>query len=698
MPSKSKSSKRHPSSDPAEPKSHPNPASSNPIEDPPAPASGKNPNPKSFKPHKTSSPTPALPKAPSKSSDPMTPDDPAAASPSRKSDRKRKARDYSDDVPPAAKSPQAGQRRLADENAVALLRAAIDFRSRTGSIPLPANMSAFYDSVKASLPTPLTKEQVCNKLRHLRQKFQKAGPSGSGPNDGLVHELCIELWAAEDNKDVTKDQKKDKKGTLVVAVENGEAADEEEEEPEEEGDGEERVGGVPDSLPYVRSAVAEHWKANGLWGVSWEVGLKRMDSSKARALEEKWRRQLGDEMRFQMDWCKTSREILALLNDAYKGYNMPRGKRFRDIEFQHTSVGSTSDHFLRSQQNDEPQQPDELQQYESHTQHESQSEHAQPADCPDTDDVDIQDGLGRVRRIRGPTRALDVWTLYEDEKFVVHCNELGQPIKKAASILSTFLESVARKGQLCPLNYTKWNEMLSSYKVELLRVIEKKFVLPANSHDWVLKSVNRKWKEYKEKLKADWKHEGMTEEEVARVCPLDVISHQWRGLVHYWFSEKAQMDDNEREPGKVEFDKMTHTHRDGSFVREESKDIVDRATNLISERVGESSSDATNYIEAQVLAKLMGSEHYGQVRGYSVGVTPTQLSAVGMYTRNAREDSNTAEFRHLQATIEELKQNQKNLQSQLANILSLLQRFLPSQIPNTSNAPRDNDNGAESRP
>ncbi|XP_038973457.1 uncharacterized protein LOC120105239 isoform X2 [Phoenix dactylifera] len=198
---------------------------------------------------------------------------------------------------------------------------------------------------------------------------------------------------------------------------------------------------------------------------------------------------------------------------------MPRGRRFRNIEFQHTSVGSTSD---RSQQPDEP-----------HTQSGSQSEHAPPADRPDTDDVDVLDGLGRVRRTRGPTRARDVWSLPEDEKIVVHCNELGQPIKNAASILSTFLGSVARKGQLCPLNYTKWNEMLPSYKT--------KFVLPANSHDWVLKSVNRKWKEYKAKLKADWKHEGMTEEEVARVCPPDVISHQWRELVHYWFSERAQV-------------------------------------------------------------------------------------------------------------------------------------------------------------
>ncbi|XP_038973330.1 uncharacterized protein LOC103721483 [Phoenix dactylifera] len=207
------------------------------------------------------------------------------------------------------------------------------------------------------------------------------------------------------------------------------------------------------------------------------------------------------------------------------------------------------------------------------------------------------DKQGRERLTRGSSRARDVWQLREDEKIVVECNELEQPIKRAGSLLSSFLGSVARRGQLCPLNYHKWNDMLPSYKVELLKFVQKKFVLPPESHDWVLKSLNRKWKEYKSKLKADWKREGMTEEEVARVCPPDVYHHQWRELVHYWFSERGQtysdigraarasqtihhtsgsksyarlrvefMEDHGRKPDEVEFYKMTHTHRDGSFV------------------------------------------------------------------------------------------------------------------------------------
>ena len=84
------------------------------------------------------------------------------------------------------------------------------------------------------------------------------------------------------------------------------------------------------------------------------------------------------------------------------------------------------------------------------------------------------DGSGRLRRRRGPTLVRDVWQLPEGERIVIECNKLGQPIKKAASLLTSFLGTVARRGQLCPLNYSKWNDMLPAYKIEMLRVVQVK--------------------------------------------------------------------------------------------------------------------------------------------------------------------------------------------------------------------------------
>ncbi|XP_073106604.1 uncharacterized protein [Elaeis guineensis] len=86
--------------------------------------------------------------------------------------------------------------------------------------------------------------------------------------------------------------------------------------------------------------------------------------------------------------------------------------------------------------------------------------------------------------------------------------------------------------------------MLPLYKVELLRFVQTNFVIPPESHDWIIKSLNRKWKDYKAKLKRDYKKKGIIEEEVARTCPLDVYPHQWIELVHYWFSERGQTYSN----------------------------------------------------------------------------------------------------------------------------------------------------------
>nr|XP_010911610.1 uncharacterized protein LOC105037669 [Elaeis guineensis] len=102
---------------------------------------------------------------------------------------------------------------------------------------------------------------------------------------------------------------------------------------------------------------------------------------------------------------------------------------------------------------------------------------------------------------------------------------------------------------------------------------------------------------------------------------------------------------------------MTYTHRDGSFVREESRDLIDRATTLIVEHTSESSSSVEcSSVEDQVFTELMGPERYGRVRGYGVGVTPIQFSAMSRYTQECRQNNSTAEVRRLETQIQEMSQ------------------------------------------
>ncbi|XP_073115662.1 uncharacterized protein [Elaeis guineensis] len=205
----------------------------------------------------------------------------------------------------------------------------------------------------------------------------------------------------------------------------------------------------------------------------------------------------------------------------------------------------------------------------------------------------------------------------------------------------------------------------------------------------------------------------MTEDEVARTCPPNVYPHQWIELVHYWFLERGQtysnigraarssylvphtsgsksharlkaefMEEYGREPGEVEFYRVTRTHQDGSFVREEFRELIDRATMLIAERTDESSSSTEcSRIEAQ-------------------------LSAMSRYTQECRQNDSTTEVRRLEMQLQEMSQRHDlqmeelrqshqieivSLRTQVDQIISFFHGFAPHQGPDTSSSCRDGD-------
>lgn len=245
--------------------------------------------------------------------------DPSAASRSR---RKRKH--------PADASSVAKRLRPSDADAVTILRGVLDFRARTGANPTLTTMDSFYDSIRGSLPSPaLTKDKVYNKLRHLRYKFQHSSPNpdpyahqgggggGGGGGSDLVYELSADVWGGLPSvelkpKKIKKESEKNKIHKSDVKNVDGEnVANEAEkmerekedveqplEEVEEEEEEEEEIRGIgTDSFPILIHEVTKYWKEKGLSTVSLEASLKLVRPSKARPVEEKWRKLMGKEMK-----------------------------------------------------------------------------------------------------------------------------------------------------------------------------------------------------------------------------------------------------------------------------------------------------------------------------------------------------------------------------------------------------------------
>ncbi|XP_020086046.1 uncharacterized protein LOC109708647 isoform X2 [Ananas comosus] len=402
---------------------------------------------------------------------------------------------------------------------------------------------------------------------------------------------------------------------------------------------------------------------------------------------------------------------------------MARSKRLRECEItslrQDPRSNSTESEFDTESDSEPSSEPDS----------QSQSQIQEQANVGYDEIVEIVDEQGNVRTKRGVTRAKDVWSLPGGEKIVVSCNKFGQPVKKSGGILGGWLGTVARKANLCPIHYPTWKKMPNSFKINIINLTRSKFSIPSKEcvNAWILKSVSRKWKGYKYELKAKYKVNDQTEQQIASTVPNEIMPQQWIDLVRIWFSEKSELysrigkmaranvktphttgsmsfarkrqefeDENHREPSRIQFFASTHKQKDGNYINDTSKRLVEKCMTEVAKRsVSSESPDAIFQLENEVFGKLIGKEQYGRVRGYGLGPSPTQVfgpQAQFRFMDNAEQNSVELQSQmktmqnNYESKLAEMQQNydtklaemQQDFQSQLNQVASMLQIFARS--------------------
>ncbi|XP_034603069.1 uncharacterized protein [Setaria viridis] len=144
------------------------------------------------------------------------------------------------------------------------------------------------------------------------------------------------------------------------------------------------------------------------------------------------------------------------------------------------------------------------------------------------------------RRPRGLTLCLKLWTMPKGMRIPVSLNTSGLPIGKEAATLSSFLGTLARDGILAPLSHLDWRSVPEKNKDVMFHIVKLKFDIAPVGELWIVKSLGRKWKSWKSILKQ--KHFDTHETEEERLADRNprVLEEQWRFLVAYWSTEKAQ--------------------------------------------------------------------------------------------------------------------------------------------------------------
>ncbi|KAH0685449.1 hypothetical protein KY290_016722 [Solanum tuberosum] len=140
----------------------------------------------------------------------------------------------------------------------------------------------------------------------------------------------------------------------------------------------------------------------------------------------------------------------------------------------------------------------------------------------------------------GPTLLKEIWKLPLGKTFDVSFNSRNQPVGKEGRKLASFLGIIARTPELTPLHVDDWRNFDNEEKKKLLNFVRKKFSIPKCGEDFVLKSLGKKWKDYKCSLKGDYLPKYKTKDALLKNRPSCIPRDQWSGLVSYWLSEKSK--------------------------------------------------------------------------------------------------------------------------------------------------------------
>ncbi|KAH7653182.1 putative transposase Ptta/En/Spm plant protein [Dioscorea alata] len=317
--------------------------------------------------------------------------------------------------------------------------------------------------------------------------------------------------------------------------------------------------------------------------------------------------------------------------------------------------------------------------------------------------VNTVDNAGRHKG-RGRTTLKELWAMPPEEKVLVSANRLGQPIGPEAQLFSSFLGMIARSSQKIGLHYESWHKVPKTLKDELLNFIEMRFVLEIPK-DYVLKSLGKKWRDYKHDLKKKHfkREDGLQANKEKR--PEGTINWQWEELVDFWYSRKGEESEQvgvssrkqqkythtsgsksfarkEKEMelrsgkkiGRFEFFKATHTKKDGSYLNKETEDIM-----ILTEY--DSIDGDEGMAETEILTQVIGKERHGRVRGLGLGPTPTQYYGHSSSRRPATCGGHSSECIELRQQMDEKFQKMEDeLGRERANY-NALYTFLQQQFP-----------------
>ncbi|WJX83153.1 hypothetical protein P8452_65831 [Trifolium repens] len=152
-----------------------------------------------------------------------------------------------------------------------------------------------------------------------------------------------------------------------------------------------------------------------------------------------------------------------------------------------------------------------------------------------------------LKRKRGKTLCRSIHARQFKDREEITLNGEGQPIGpdgKTVSQFSSFLGTIGKSSDLCPLTFTSWIGLVKSWEKQdidpVWDYVNEKYIVPNEGRKAVLAIVNDAWKRYKCFLKREHFTPYKTMRERLKNRPEEVPEEDFKSLLEYWRDEKTQ--------------------------------------------------------------------------------------------------------------------------------------------------------------
>jgi hypothetical protein len=152
-------------------------------------------------------------------------------------------------------------------------------------------------------------------------------------------------------------------------------------------------------------------------------------------------------------------------------------------------------------------------------------------------DADIEETT-EPKRGRGITTMETFWPIVENVKLKVDYNEHFQPVGPYASKLANVIGNLA-KGKVLSLAYEDWTDVPN--KDDVWDNVKRYFDLDECLKEYVMRSAHKKWKDFKNRLKAKYFDPEKTNKELWKKHDSRISLKVWKWLVCFWRSEKGKV-------------------------------------------------------------------------------------------------------------------------------------------------------------